>query len=74
MSWLLEQCRDAAKNIEAWPKWMKLEGDQLLRDARTVDPCKSPRRCDEAQTCVGSCRFTQHRPTNLRIVPKNRFP
>ena len=60
---LTETIRRAEAEVASWSP-AKREWARRATTPRPVeDPCQSPRRCDEAQTCVGGCTLYNRRGT-----------
>ena len=60
--WLREEIEAAAAEIARQPKWLQELSRAWVRSINAKrDPCRCPRRCDEAQTCVGGCVYREPR-------------
>lgn len=60
---LTETIRRAEAEVASWSP-AKREWARRATTPRPVeDPCLSPGRCDEAQTCVGGCTLYNRRGT-----------
>ncbi len=57
--WLQRELDRAREEIARGPKWLR----EWRLPPEEKDPCRCPRRCDEAQTCVGGCVYQRSPPT-----------
>lgn len=53
--WLRETLDRARREVESWSPEKQEFARRATACLPAVDPCQTPRRCDEAQTCVGGC-------------------
>ena len=54
---LREALDRASKQAAKAPQWMRDAVRAMRDDINRPDPCRCPRRCDEAQTCVEGCAY-----------------
>jgi hypothetical protein len=56
--WLVAVLADARRQVDAMPAGRRDAYAALLAPP-PPDPCRSTRRCDEAQTCAGGCIYAE---------------